>query len=79
MTSLITAPHPLLLLSLKLPSQKPFTAFRVVELSRLSMTIFLSLCANVGPMEGFLIVFSVDMLRKVVDVRDRLGDSPLPP
>ena len=38
----ITTPHPLLPLSLKLPSHEPFTAFHVSELIHLSRTMFLS-------------------------------------
>ena len=38
-----------------------------------------SLCACVGPVVCFLIMFPVDVLHKVVDVRDRYGNSSLPP
>ena len=39
------SPHPPLPLSLKLPSQNPFTVFHVLELFRLSRTLFLCPCA----------------------------------
>ena len=38
-----------------------------------------SLRANVGPVVCFLVVFPVDMVYEAVNIRDRLGDSPLPP
>ena len=38
-----------------------------------------SVCANVGSVVCFLILFSVDVFHEVVDVRDRGGSSILPP
>ena len=67
-TPLITIPHPLLPVFLKLPSQNPFTAFRVSELSRLSRNFSLSLCADVGQVVSFLIVFSVDNFHEVLSM-----------
>ena len=37
------------------------------------------LCAHVGPVVCFLIMFPVDVFHEVIDVRDRFGSSSLPP
>ena len=41
------------------------------------ISIFFSLCSNVGPVVCFLIMFLVDVLHEVVDVRDRCGCTSL--
>ena len=75
----ITTPHQLLLLSLELPSQKPFTAFRDSELIQLSTTKFLSFGTNVGQRISFLIVFLEDKFHEVINLRSRIGKLSFPP
>ena len=79
-TPLITIPQPLLRLSLKLPSQKPRVPFHVVR-SSFSVDINLSpsLCACTSTVVCLLVMFSVDVLHKIVDVWDWRGNSSLPP
>ena len=69
---LITMPHPLLPLSLKLPFQKPRIAFHIVESPRLSMTIPLH------PWAPILAQWSASSKRPVVTTFHGLGDSICP-
>ena len=68
--------HPLLPLSLKLPSPNPRIAFYVVEQSRLSINIFFRPCALfISPVVCFLVLFSVKVLDETVDTRPTLSEG----
>ena len=52
---------------------------RLGVISSVDHNFSLSLCANVGPVFSFLIVFSMDMFHEAVNVRNRFGDILFPP
>ena len=52
---------------------------RLGVISSVKDNFSMSLCANVGPVTSFLIMFSIDMLHEAVNVRNRFGDIPFPP
>ena len=59
----------------RFPSQKPRKTFHVVG----DINFFSSLCANVGPVICFLVLFPLDLPHEVVDDRGRRDSSSLPP
>ena len=67
-TPLLTTPQPLLPLTLELLSQKPCTAFHLSVLLPLSTIIFLSLCTQIRPVIGFLIVFPKNVLNVIINL-----------
>ena len=59
----------------RFPSQKARTTFHVVG----DINFFSSLCANVGPVACFLVLFPLDLLHEVFGDRGRRDSSSLPP
>ena len=52
---------------------------RLGVISSVKDNFSMSLCASVGPVTSFLIMFSRDMLHEAVKVRNLFGDIPFPP